>query len=296
MRTLVVASFGSSRMITPALVKSKYLACLESKFLSFYPSILTLQRLGNSEHQFQVRLCPDLLKSKNETKTSRQDPNTKKPPSFNPFLPFDSNLWVADLKTLFHVLIFNKFCVLPEHLLVITRDFVPQSAPFCKEDFDAVEEVLSCLGENRPFAFYNSGPDAGASQLHRHFQVVGTDGNGAIIEKAIDACNEPAGTPFALPCFASFQHACIKLTSSGLSPLTAFSLLQSTFSPSVLAAFNLVWSREWMLLVPRRKECTDDGVNAPNALAFAGYLLVMQESQLHDWDVLSALEQVTFPK
>lgn len=277
-------------MITSALVKAKYSACLESNFLIFYPSLLTFRPLAGSQLSFQVRLCPDLLIKKNELKTST---TTIIKPSFNPFLPFDKNLWVADLKTPSHVLIFNKYCVILEHLLVITREFIPQAAPFCKEDFDAVEEVLTALDGEKSFAFFNSGPEAGASQGHRHFQVISTEGKGAIVEEAIKASPEPAGTPFTVPCFESFKHACIKIDPK-LPTIEAFSLLKSSLSFADNFAFNLIWSREWMLLVPRRKEFTNDGINSLNALAFAGYVLVMDESHLLNLDVLSALQQVTF--
>ena len=278
-------------MITSVLVKAKYAACLESGFLMFYPSLLALRRLRDSELFFQVRLCPELLKKKSEAKTNNNSVTSPAKPAFNPFLPFDRNLWVADLKTLSHVLIFNKFCVIPEHLLIITRDFVPQSASFCEADFEAVDEVLSALGgEARPFAFYNSDADAGASQPHRHFQVVSSEGKGAVIEAAM--VNEPKGKPFKLPCFASFQHLCLKLDSNQTA-LQAFQTLKSSLNCT--GAFNLIWNREWMLLVPRRKEFTDDGVNSLNALAFAGYVLVMDEAHLKDLDVLSALQEVTFP-
>jgi ATP adenylyltransferase len=285
-------------MITSALVKAKYAACLQSGFLLFYPSLLALRRLADSEIFFQIRLCPDLLNKRNETKAVVSDgtnnETSPKPPAFNPFLPFDKNLWVADLKTPSHVLIFNKYCLIPEHLLVITRDFVPQSTPFCKEDFDAVLEVLDALGEARPFAFFNSGLDAGASQAHRHFQVVCMDGKGAVIEAAMKS--ETSAKPFTLSCFRGIRHACIKLEGSNISPLEAFHRLQSACSLNSPSSFNLIWSREWMLLVPRRKEFTDDHVNSLNALAFAGYVLVMDEAHLENLNVLSALQEVTFPQ
>nr|MDQ2693811.1 phosphorylase [Pseudomonadota bacterium] len=43
----------------------------------------------------------------------------------NPFLPYDRDLFVADVSS-GHVALLNKFNVMDHHLLIVTRDFVDQ--------------------------------------------------------------------------------------------------------------------------------------------------------------------------
>ena len=282
-----------SKNLSPIIVKSKYLKCLESNFLNFYPSRKSLIKVSNSTRPFEVRFCPDLVAKKAEVSVNRSTSSLNKPR--NPFLPFDQNLFVSDLNSSpDHVVIFNKFCVVPEHLLIITKGFVEQSADYSQQDFEAVDEVLTDLKEERPLAFYNSGAEAGASQSHRHFQVILTEN--VPIEDHIEAVNI-FNEPFAIPLYSKFNHGCIRRPSSHEKSSSwqfeAYMKLKS-FCSSENSAFNLIWTRDWMLLVPRRKEFTDDGVNSLNAMAFAGYFLVMNEEHLNEFNVIECLQQVTF--
>ena len=65
------------------------------------------------------------------------------------------------------------------------------------------------------------------------------------------------------------------------------------FAPEYIKKFPPI--QDWMLLVPRRKEFTDDQINSLNAMAFAGYFLVMDERHLEQFSPVECLEQVTFP-
>ena len=55
-------------------------------------------------------------------------------------------------------------------MLVITKEPEPQSTRLDLADFKAA--LLCMKGLNESFMFYNSGPIAGASQNHKHMQVV----------------------------------------------------------------------------------------------------------------------------
>ena len=279
-----------NKNISPNIIKSKYLKCLESNYLNFYQSLKASIKVHEGSSPFEVRYCPALVAKKAEVSVNRPVP-AEAPKPRNPFLPFDQNLLVSELGSAY-VLIFNKFCVVPEHLLIITRDFVLQGAEYSKEDFLAVDEVLDNLKETKPLAFYNSGPDAGASQAHRHFQVIPTET--IPIEEhiaAIDKFNEP----FIIPLYSSFVHGCIRRPSDIPSNIWYYEAYQKLVSFGLdKSAYNLLWTQDWMLLVPRRKEFTDDGINSMNAMAFAGYFLVMDEKHLEQFNVIDCLEQVTF--
>ena len=280
-----------NKNISPNIIKLKYLKCLESNFLNFYQSRKASIKVIEGSSPFEVRYCPTLVLKKAEVSVNRAVP-AEAPKPRNPFLPFDQNLLVSELNS-DYVLIFNKFCVVPEHLLIITRDFVEQCSEYAKEDFYVVNQVLDNLREMKPLAFYNSGPDAGASQAHRHFQVIPTE----IIPieehiNSVDKFNEP----FMIPLYSSFIHGCIRRPKSSdiLSNIWYFEAYQKLKSFCLgKSAYNLLWTQDWMLLVPRRKEFTDDNMNSMNAMAFAGYFLVMDERHLQQFNVIDCLEQVT---
>jgi hypothetical protein len=86
----------------------------------------------------------------------------------NPFLPFDPNLFVADVSAT-HVALLNKFNLAANHLVIATRRFVPQEILLDGEDFAA---LCACLAQLDGLGFYNAGAAAGASQPHKHLQMI----------------------------------------------------------------------------------------------------------------------------
>ena len=110
--------------------------------------------------RFVVREISSLLRKFSE--------QAKAGPSRNPFSPFEPALHVGDLSE-GHVVLLNKFPLMADHLLVITRGFVPQDTLIGIEDFVG---LASAMGERPCLAFYNAGSTAGASQPHRHLQLV----------------------------------------------------------------------------------------------------------------------------
>ncbi len=89
-------------------------------------------------------------------------------PRPNPFLPWDRPLQV-DLLEPAHVLLLNKYPVQEAHLLVITRDWHPQGGWIASCDWQAVAQVGRDTGG---LWFFNSGARSGASQPHRHLQLL----------------------------------------------------------------------------------------------------------------------------
>ncbi|KAI7841171.1 hypothetical protein COHA_005137 [Chlorella ohadii] len=88
----------------------------------------------------------------------------------NPFLPYDRALWVADLGAS-HVLLLNKFNIVPWHCLVVTAEFRSQLDDLDAADLAATWVVVQAMPRGG-LAFYNCGPVSGASQPHKHVQVV----------------------------------------------------------------------------------------------------------------------------
>jgi len=210
----------------------------------------------------------------------------------NPFLPYEADLFVADVSDT-HVALLNKFNVIDRHLLLVTRRFVNQEAPLDRADFAA---LAACMAEFAALGFYNGGPVAGASQPHKHLQMVPLplerEGRGLPVEAAFDIVRGRPGV-LSVPGLP-FRHAFAWLeASAGEGPLAAADRLEpihrallAAVGVSPLAAggevrqsgpYNLLVTSRWMLAVPRIQEHFD-GVSI-NALGFAGSLFVQDDAQ-----------------
>ena len=202
--------------------------------------------------------------------------------------PFDAELLVADVSDT-HVAVLNKFPVIARHLLLVTREYVDQEALLDVSDFEA---LAACMREYDALGFYNGGVHAGASQRHKHLQLVplplGAERD-VPLAALFDAVRGASGvvTIPRLPfrhAFSWHEHGC---ASSPLHLLQTYSALlaavgiQGVMRHAVLrqsAAYNLLLTREWMLVVPRSQECFE-GISI-NALGFAGSIFVKSENEL----------------
>ena len=209
----------------------------------------------------------------------------REPEGANPFLPYDEDLFVADVSDS-HVCLLNKFNVLDDHVLIVTRAYEPQESPLRRADFEA---LWACIGELDGLGFYNAGAVAGASQPHRHLQVVPTPLAGGPRRTPMDALLEDVrfddglGSARGLP----FLHAVARLRSCAqLEPPDAAGVLLALYGEMARAfgcqrpghPYNLLLTREWMLFVPRTR-ARWRGIPV-NALGFAGALLVHDREQL----------------
>ena len=212
--------------------------------------------------------------------------------NINPFLPYDPNLFVAEVSPT-HVALLNKFNVVDHHLVIVTRAFEPQEALLTREDCEA---LLLCLTEIDGLAFYNAGPTAGASQRHKHLQLIPLSAfpNSQLPIEPLLRSVKMTGATGIVPDLL-FLHAYAPMNSAWLDPqkddasslldcyhslLRAVSLpVEATAgSPLSAAPYNLLVTRKWLLLVPRSQEFFE-GVSI-NALGFAGALLVKDAAQL----------------
>jgi ATP adenylyltransferase len=260
--------------------------------------------------RFLVRILANLVR-KEEAQQKQEKQSAAQGKDFNPFLPYEKDLWVADISDT-HVCLLNKYNVVDYHLLIITRAFEEQESLLTLQDFAA---LWACLAEYDGLAFYNGGKVAGASQRHKHLQLVPLpmvtpEPQIPIAPLLADAqFQDGVGTIPGLP----FQHAFAKLDKRWLdSPFSAASstllcyrqLLQaldllSDDDTSTInrGAYNLLATREWMLIVPRSHESYES--IAVNSLGFAGALLVRNEQQmqlLKNLGVMNLLRQVGVAK
>jgi len=242
----------------------------------------------------------DAVKQKQETQTSCGQ-------EFNPFLPYEEDLFVADISNT-HVCILNKFNVVDYHLLIITRAFEEQETLLTLEDFAA---MWACLAEFDGLVFYNGGKIAGASQRHKHLQMIPFP----LIPNGLQILIEPllASTEFhnsvaTIPQYP-FVHALTKLNPQWVqSPLKAAVATLERYRTLLHAVsiedseeasgrqsgpYNFLATREWMLIVPRSQESFES--ISVNSLGFAGSLFVRNEQQmqiLKDLGPMTLLEKV----
>jgi ATP adenylyltransferase len=213
----------------------------------------------------------------------------------NPFLPPEAALVPCEISDT-HVCVLNKFSILENHALIVTRRFEEQSSPLGATDFEA---AWACLREADALVFYNSGPGAGASQPHRHLQLVrlpqGMEGDELPISPLVAQMAREAdiGRIAALP----FDHGFMSLEdcrglethAAARSTLDRYRALQRTLDCDAgTDPYNLMMTRDWIYLVPR---------SAPhwrripsNALGFVGILMVRDQEQ---FDLLSELGPMT---
>lgn len=216
----------------------------------------------------------------------------------NPFSPPDAALVVGDL-TPTHFGVLNKYPVVPRHLLIVTREFVDQETLLDATDFAA---LAVCLREVDGLGFYNGGREAGASQPHRHLQLVPlplAPAWGVPMEAVFDQWSSGGGAArlLRLPfrnAFAVLDGALFEAPDAGERLLEQYALMMAACGLREDAAndggraaneperprgpYNLLVTRRWMLLVPRLRE--HFGTVSVNALGFAGSLFVRDQAEM----------------
>lgn len=183
----------------------------------------------------------------------------------DPFLPYDAELFVRDLSPT-HVALLNKFNVLDDHLLVVTRAFEEQESFLTVEDFDAFGRVMKELDA---LFFYNAGPRAGASQRHKHLQFVPRESFPTPLEE-IYRDGVELGFVFARVSLAANDPAALRAT--------YVELLEAIGRDAHPTAYNLLATRELLVAVPRSRESAE-GISV-NGLGFAGSLFVRTAADL----------------
>ncbi|WP_027857585.1 ATP adenylyltransferase family protein [Marinobacterium jannaschii] len=220
--------------------------------------------------------------------------------SRNPFLPYEPELYLGELGD-HHRLLLNKFNVLPHHLLLVTREFESQNDLLNLGDFSALARLMLQV---EGLAFFNGGSLAGASQPHKHLQMIPD-----LPLPFGDFLDQLEGTqPQRLSALA-FRHAAVGLpeTLFSESPFEAIARqLEACYQHLVrqlgirhrngkaLDSYNLLLSRRWMLLVPRIQESVA-GISF-NALAFSGSILVRRAEELttlKEYGLMRALSDIT---
>ncbi len=242
-------------------------------------------RLQQDGVPFIVRIAVNLERKRKERKRRGDD--------YNPFLPPERALTVGPVGER-HVAVLNKFNVVPHHLLVVTRAYEHQERLLTREDFSA---LWQCLSGYPSLGFYNGGTVAGASQRHKHLQVVPLplfDGEHAFPFAALFNSAAP-GHEIQFIRALPFRHAFARLdVSDEADSVTAARHVEVLYRRMLAATgvdtvadesgdrqgmpYNLLATRRWLFLAPRTAEFAH-GVSI-NGLGYAGSLFVPDEDRL----------------
>jgi ATP adenylyltransferase len=248
--------------------------------------------ITDSGIEFQIRIVSS-LRHKREAKKQEEGKAAEGQKKPNPFLPYEKDMFVSDISPT-HLCLLNKFNVIDHHLLIVTRHFEDQEMLLALRDFEA---IWMCMAEFEGLAFYNGGVVAGASQPHKHLQLVplpiGDRGGPVPIEPLIRR-SQPDG-PLRYSTELPFVHSIalldramaqspgdaarathrlyrMMLKKAGLNEITQLS------DEKQAGPYNLLFTRDWMLLVKRSTEFF--GTISVNALGFAGGLLARDEQEM----------------
>ncbi|KAH6606893.1 hypothetical protein Trco_006046 [Trichoderma cornu-damae] len=309
------------------LVKAAFAKALSANELHYFPTQVAILRVNSIP--FQLRFSPSLA---NKPKGPPPDASQPRKP-FDPFAHPPASLFIADLGPS-HYLVLNKFAVVPEHFILATKEYKLQTHVLEESDLEA---TLACIeayerarqssnhegeaasgrgGKSQDdglFAFFNGGEHSGASQPHRHIQLLpvsrmkdGLDDDASwdvlaqqasMIQKApFVAFSEPIDTEtspadlhaaylrlYGKACRAVARHAGAAAPSVDDIPTTGEAKI----------SYNMAMTRDTLVICPRLSEGSEigggpDGSAAIGSLALngtvlAGTALVKSEAE---WDAL----------
>ncbi|WP_341501362.1 DUF4922 domain-containing protein [Gallaecimonas sp. GXIMD4217] len=190
-------------------------------------------------------------------------------PKGDPFGPPEPELTLGPAGSE-HLWLLNKFNVLDIHLLLITRDFQPQDAELTLADFAAFWPQVQ---QTDGLGFYNGGRDAGASQPHRHFQLVPRAMAPELTALPLDFSHPEHRARLA------FRHHYRHLHGDE-TPEQLFAAWQQARDALGLereSPFNLLLLRQGLMVIPRKQKGLA-GLEV-NALGFAGSFFAHDQAQ-----------------
>ncbi|MFM8526120.1 MAG: ATP adenylyltransferase [Cyanobacteriota bacterium] len=203
-------------------------------------------------------------------------------PKPNPFLPWEPPLEVARLGES-HLLLLNKYPVEPGHLLLITQQWQPQAGWLDSGDWAAVATVSA---DTDGLWFFNSSAVAGASQPHRHLQLLPRAAGEVSCPLASTYRSLLRGERCPLPwCYAISAREDRSGAGADLPGIyqrhaAQLGLGHPDRDQRPRHAYNVLFDRHWFVTIRREQE---HGAGfSINGLGFAGYLLITPRSDL-DW-------------
>jgi ATP adenylyltransferase len=235
---------------------------------------------------FVVRIASNLDRRKQAATIAKADATkvgaNKSDPPPNPFLPYDPSLWVADIGE-HHAVLLNKFNVIDNHLLIVTKHYEHQDQLLTVSDLSAIAALVTQQGG---LGFYNGGAVAGASQHHKHLQwVPGIELHGRLsvpVEPHFPIISpghwQLVSAPFPMALAKIAPHS--DLASQYINFYRDITRQLGIDTGAIRASrpYNLLLTPSHLWIVPRAAEGVES--ISLNAMAFAGSLFVKNIEQL----------------
>ncbi|KAF1948329.1 Ap4A phosphorylase-like protein II [Byssothecium circinans] len=303
----------------PHLVEARYKAAKASQAVVFSPTELAIIHTSRSI-PFQLRYCPSLARKPQPPK------NTTPAPKVDVFATPEPDLFIADVPDVnpSHCLLLNKFPIIPNHFIIATKENKPQTNLLEEADLAATYACLNAWEASRQkrlFAFFNSGPYSGASQPHRHLQLMPVDdmhgtGESAGWDLLLDLILsgeqiennilQHPGLPFfhfahkfnsepsdsqLLQIYVRLYQLAKKAADDYITSHPGQLALHSTTDGNLPISYNLAMTTAGMAIFPRRSEGhmlrgedgTDIGYVQLNGTSLGGSLMVKYEEE---WNTL----------
>ena len=204
-------------------------------------------------------------------------------PKRNPFIPWDPRLEIKSINCK-HTLILNKYPVQIGHMLLITNCWKPQNGWLDIDDFKAITNVDK---DTTGLWFFNSSKEAGASQPHRHFQLLPRHCGESICPRYEWFCsllnNKKDHISEISHCISIKRRIegndnANDLFSSYRSMAKDMKLGEIDLTDNPLKPYNLLLTSDWIALITRLTD-RSNGFSI-NALGFAGYFLGTKKANL----------------
>tara|TARA_B100000579_G_scaffold370166_1_gene332046 strand:+ start:68 stop:904 length:837 start_codon:yes stop_codon:yes gene_type:complete len=205
-------------------------------------------------------------------------------PKRNPFIPWDSRLEIQPVNAK-HTLILNKYPVQLGHMLLITNIWKPQNGWLNEDDFEAIIDVDN---DTTGLWFFNSSKEAGASQPHRHFQLLPRHYDDRVCPRYEWFCsllNNKNNLNSEISHCVSIRPRNKKNYSSSNDLFKSYKSMTNEMNigeidiiNQPLKPYNLIITTEWIALIIRKTD-RSNGFNI-NALGFAGYFLGTKRSDV----------------
>lgn len=253
---------------------------LKDGFLTFISSVE--ERHLIKKINYQITCIPSLAKKPVNLNSNTEQPKLEKP---NPFLPYDENLYICKTPSNHHNILLNKFSVIKYHILLTTVDFQSQLDPLNINDLNSMWWTLNEIkkGGYNELAFFNCGENSGASQPHKHLQVIAMNKekqdmppvNNIIMEEGQSVGR---GKIFKISQY-DFIHGCI-LFPEDIDTKDLLKYYQELLNlVPEKSSYNFLCTSRWMLVVPRKAETYKEKISI-NSLGLAGMVLVKAKEDI----------------
>ena len=203
-------------------------------------------------------------------------------PKQNPFCPWEKILEIDKIGDN-HQLILNKYPVQKGHILLITNNWKPQNGWVDLKDWEAIKKVNK---DTSGLWFFNSSPIAGASQPHRHFQLLRRSKDEIscprekwFLKMKLDKDSDNKLKKNIIVSKFNFLENSTSLFELYLELCRKLGLGEPISDKKPRYPYNLLITNKWIAIIKRSNDHIH-GISV-NGLGFAGYLLVTEKSDIN---------------